>query len=63
MSIVTRLLIVVVVFLAATAAVYIIDNSLGIERGNWQDAISVGVIVAATSYALRLTAPSRPQSN
>jgi hypothetical protein len=63
MSIVTRLLIVVVVFLAATAAVYIIDNSLGIERGNWQDAISVGVIVAATSYAWRLTAPSRPQSN
>jgi hypothetical protein len=63
MSIVLRLLIVIAVFAAATAAAYFVDNSLGIDPGGWQHAISIGVVVAVTGIAWRNAFPKRPQSN
>jgi hypothetical protein len=62
MSIAIRLLIVGAVFLAAAVAATVVDNSLGIERGTWQYAISVGVLVAVTGVAWRNAFPKRPQS-
>jgi hypothetical protein len=53
----TRLLILLVAFLAAVFATYAVDQSLGIERGSWQYAISIGVIAAVAGYTWRLTAP------
>jgi len=63
MSIVLRLLIVIAVFAAATVAAYFVDNSLGIDRGGWQHAVSIGVVVAVTGIAWRSAFPKRPQSN
>ena len=57
MSTLTRILIVAVVFLVVFIAVYIIDNSLGLERGTWRFAISIGVVAAATGLAWHMTAP------
>jgi peptidoglycan/LPS O-acetylase OafA/YrhL len=63
MSIVLRVLIVIAVFAAATAAAYFVDSSLGIDPGGWQHAISIGVVVAVTGIAWRNAFPKRPQSN
>ena len=63
MSIVIRLLIVLAVFAAATVAAYFVDNSLGIDAGGWQHAVSIGVVVAVTGIAWRNAFPKRPQPN
>ena len=58
MSIAIRLLIVVAVFAAAIVAAHFVDNSLGIEDGTWQHAVSIGVAVAAAGIAWRNAFPS-----
>jgi len=63
MSIAIRLLIVVAVFLATAVAVYYADNSLGIDPGGWQHAVSIGVLVAVTGIAWRNAFPKRRNSN
>jgi peptidoglycan/LPS O-acetylase OafA/YrhL len=63
MSIVLRLLIVAVVFAAATVAAYFAEKSLGIAPGGWQHALSIGIVVAVTGIAWRNAFPKRPQSN
>jgi peptidoglycan/LPS O-acetylase OafA/YrhL len=63
MSIGIRLLIVIAVLAAATVAAYFVDNSLGIDSGGWQHAISMGVVVAVTGIAWRNAFPKRPNSN
>ena len=63
MSIVLRLLIVAVVFAAATVAAYIADKTLGIAPGGWQHAVGIGIVVAITGIAWRNAFPKRPQSN
>jgi peptidoglycan/LPS O-acetylase OafA/YrhL len=63
MSIVIRLSIVVAVFVAASVAALIVDNSLGIDPGGWQHALSIGVVVAVTGIAWRNAFPKRSQSN
>jgi hypothetical protein len=65
MSLPLRILIVVVAFCVATVLMYVIDLSLGIERGSWKYAISTGVIGAVAVFAWRITAPKNkpPQSN
>jgi len=63
MSIVIRFLIVIAVFVAATVAVYFVDNSFDIEPGSLGSAVSVGVVAAVTGTAWRNAFPKRPQSN
>jgi peptidoglycan/LPS O-acetylase OafA/YrhL len=62
MSVAIRLLIVVAVFAAATAAAYFVDNRLGIDPGGWQHAVSIAVVVAITGIAWRNAFPKRPHS-
>ena len=63
MSIAIRLLIVVAVFAAATVAAYLVDNSLGIDPGGWQHAVSIGVVAAITGIAWRNAFPKRSKSH
>ena len=63
MSIVIRLLIVLAVFVAALVASYFVEQNLGIDRGGWQHAVSIGIVVAITGIAWRNAFPKRPQSN
>ena len=63
MSVVIRFLIVAAVFIAATVAVYFVDNSLDIEPGSLGSVVSVGVVAAVTGIAWRNAFAKRPQSN
>jgi hypothetical protein len=66
MNIVTRILIAAVVFSVATVVAWLVNVSLGVERGTWQYAISIGVTIAIVSYVWRKTATKDlppPQSN
>ena len=63
MSLVIRLLIVAAVFVAASVVAFFIDNSLGIDPGGWQHAVSIGVVVAVTGIAWRNAFPKRQQSS
>jgi hypothetical protein len=56
MNIVTRILIAAVVFSVATVVAWLVNVSLGVERGTWQYAISIGVTIAIVSYVWRKTA-------
>jgi hypothetical protein len=62
-SIAIRLLIVAAVFLAANVALYFVGNGLGIERGTWQYAVGIGVVIAVSGIAWRNAFPKRPHSN
>jgi hypothetical protein len=58
-----RILLVVVTFSAAAAAIYVLRPRLGIEPGTLQSAMLFGVIVGLASLVWRMTAPTdRPPS-
>jgi hypothetical protein len=59
MSTITRSLIVLAAFLVLNGIAFIAFTHLGIERGEWRYALSIGIVIALTSAAWRLTAPKK----
>jgi hypothetical protein len=56
-SIPIRILLVLVTFVVAIAAVHVSLPILGIERGEWRYAVAIGIVVAIVSAVWRQTAP------